>query len=229
MRSFALLTALVGMATAAPHTYLGNMVKHQKRISSNSPIKVSPGKAKDMTISKETTINGTRHTSKSYTKAPDVSAQADLSIDLQLVNNLGGDVLNAYISATGPDKKLFFMGEDGSQIFPASGGSAEPIPIEDPIAIPMPAQGETFDITIPTGFTSGRIYFAQGELTFSVVANADGTDGVVQPDPSNAEDPSADLNWAFVEMTLDPETSEIWANLSFVDFVGLIMSMTLNK
>lgn len=91
----------------------------------------------------------------------------------------------------------------------------------------MPALGESLDITVPVAFSSGRLYFVEGELSFSIVSIGNGGEGLVQPSLS-LEDPARNLNWGFVEMTLT-ETGEIWSNISYVDFIGIIMSMILRS
>lgn len=48
---------------------------------------------------------------------------------------------------------------------------------------------------------------------------ATGVLSLVEPSAVNPDDPSADVNWGFVELTTDP--GGITVNLSYVDFVGL--------
>ncbi|KAG4219496.1 hypothetical protein PC116_g32024, partial [Phytophthora cactorum] len=90
----------------------------------------------------------------------------------------------------------------------------------------MGPQGETTEFTLPDYISSGRIWVAEGELQFFAVAAADGTSQLVEPAAANPSDPSAGVNWGFVELT-NTEEGGIYANISFVDFVGLVMGMTL--
>jgi len=48
----------------------------------------------------------------------------------------------------------------------------------------------------------------------------------VSPDPQNPSDSSAELQWGFAEMTYTP-TGGLFADISFVDFVGMSMGMQL--
>lgn len=223
MRSLSLLAALMGAVSAAPYqAYPVNAVAHKR--NANSFTKATPGK--EPIINEKNMLVGKYHTDKTVTRKGGTKAGDSLTLDL--VNNFGGENLNAYFQAQDPDGKIFFIDTDGNMIYPSSGGSAEPVPVEDPITLKLPGQGETFTVTIPSKFDSGRIYFVDGEMPFSIVHKDDGNEGVVQPDPTAPDDPSSALNWGFVELTLN-EDGELWANLSFVDFVGLILSMTINE
>ena len=57
-----------------------------------------------------------------------------------------------------------------------------------------------------------------------MVATPNG-DGLVEPSFANSADPSANVNWGFVELT--NIATGIWVNISYVDFVGLTIGMTL--
>lgn len=90
----------------------------------------------------------------------------------------------------------------------------------------MAGQGQTTQITIPDYISSGRIWFADGTLNFYVVDTQYGP-GLVEPTAVNPNDPSADVNWGFIELTNNSEDG-LFANLSFVDFVGLPLGMQLS-
>jgi hypothetical protein len=232
MRAFGFLAALVGTAAAAPFTMdlspSSSNIRRAPTNPNNEYTRLDMSKPEKVTVREKDLVKGVYHSDKTVSVAKtQIKAPVEQTIKLKLVNNIGGENLNCYISGADSEGKVFFLGEQANLIYPSSGGSAEPVPVEDPIAIKMPPQGETFEITVPIAFSSGRIYFAQGELEFFMVA-IDGGDGLVQPSISSLEDPSRNINWGFVEMTLT-EDGEIWANISYVDFVGLIMSMTLNN
>jgi hypothetical protein len=228
MRSYALAAALAGTALAAPFTQLGAINKRQSGPQNKFTV-VKAGTIDDVIVNDDTVLNGTYTGDKTKIIKPhQIREPVSGNLPLKLVNNLGGENLKCYIAGTDSDGKVVFLGSDASLIYPTSGGSAEPVPIADPIAITMPAQGETFEITIPIAFSSGRVYFSEGDLAFYMVATGNGGEGLVQPSINNAADPSVDLNWGFVELTLT-EDGVVWANISYVDFVGIIMSMTLNE
>ncbi|KAF2485860.1 hypothetical protein BDY17DRAFT_240952, partial [Neohortaea acidophila] len=86
-------------------------------------------------------------------------------------------------------------------------------------AIPLPSE-----LTIPGYISSCRIWFAVGYLNFSVVATADGA-GLVAPTSVNPTDPSHDVNWGFVELTYTSDG--LWADISYVDFVGLPLGLSM--
>ncbi|KAI1385842.1 uncharacterized protein F4822DRAFT_414289 [Hypoxylon trugodes] len=90
----------------------------------------------------------------------------------------------------------------------------------------MSAQGQTTEFTLPDSLSSGRVWVAEGELQFFSLVDANGVIQLVEPSAVNPSDPSAAVNWGFVELTNTAEGG-IYANISFVDFVGLIMSMKL--
>jgi hypothetical protein len=220
MRSFALLAALMGSALAAPYTHIANT----KRAVENKPTKITKGPSKVM-VTKDNTLNGTFTGDKAMTVSATKTQANERPLNLELINNLGDNV-NAYISGADSEGKVFFLSAEAQLIYPSSGGSAEPKKVEEAIAIPMGAVGETFEITVPISFDSGRIYFVQdGELEFFMVAT-DGGDGLVQPSIHNEGDSARDLNWGWSELTHTAE-GVVWSNISYVDFVGLILSMTL--
>ena len=226
MRSFALLAGLLGTALAAPYASIGRI--HRRAEPENKYTIVNPGNVDDVIVDEDNTLNGTFHTQDTFSiAAAEIQDPVPGNLPLSLVNNLGGQNLNCYISGLDSDGKVVFLGADGTLIYPSSGGSEVPVPVTEPIAIPMPPQGQTLDITLPIAMSSGRVYFAEGELQFFMVFIGTG-DGLVQPSINNIQDPSAGLNWGFVELTLTTE-GVIWANISYVDFVGLIMSMTLRN
>jgi hypothetical protein len=50
---------------------------------------------------------------------------------------------------------------------------------------------------------------------------------MVMPSAVNPSDPSADINWGFVELTNN--SNGLNANISYVDFVGMVLGMTLTN
>lgn len=199
MRSFGFLAALMGTAAAAPFM-------NTESVQSNNVQRSTHKSSKTSSVAANKIKNASDH-----------------PLNLQLVNNIGGSSLNCYITGSDSDNRVFFLGADGNLIYPSSGSSIGPSSIDDSIAISMPDKGETLDITVPVSFSSGRIYFSQGDLSFHMVGNT-----LVQPTVSNANDASHNINWGFVEMSMTPE-GEAWANISYVDFVGLVMSMTMES
>lgn len=187
---------------------------------------VRPGGVKDIVITEDNTLNGTYVDDDTVTMK--IAQSRAPTLDIELVNNFGGGPINMYVHGLDPDNRVVFLGPNGNLIYPSSGGSDIPVRITENLATPLPGQGGTHRITLPMAMHSGRIYFAEGELPFFMVIAGGGLDGLVQPSIHNLEDPSAGLNYAFSEFTLTPE-GVIWSNISFVDFVGLIISMYLRS
>lgn len=187
------------------------------------PVTVKPGGANKLIITKENTLNGTHVPSPEEQKLANVNAGEPLVISM--ANNFGGELF-AYVTAKDPSGAVVMLQSDGSWYFPDPAGSAEPIEVDADVAIPLNGQGESTDITVPDYVTSGRVWVAEGKLQFFTVVDGDGNPQLVQPSAANPEDPSAAVNWGFVELT-NTEEAGIWANISFVDFVGLILGMKL--
>ncbi|CAM1505963.1 Fc.00g116000.m01.CDS01 [Cosmosporella sp. VM-42] len=220
MRSLTLLAALMGSAMAFPFSV--NHLTTRKTNSKGFTI-ATPGGVDDVIITSDNTLNGTVDNSKQHRGS---GTPTPGSLDLALVNNFG-DGVKAYIQGTDTNDAVVFIGADGTTIYPTAAGSGTPVEITEPIAIALGAQGSTTNIKIPIVMSSGRVYFSAGDLHFFIVA-IDSGDGIVQPSIANPSDPSAGLNWGFVELTYTKELA-IWANISYVDFVGMILSMLLEN
>ncbi|KND91695.1 hypothetical protein TOPH_03872 [Tolypocladium ophioglossoides CBS 100239] len=188
---------------------------------------VRPGGVKAIVMTDQNTLNGTYHDPKTKViHKNDRAANANPgSLPIEFVNRFDGGKINAYVTGLDSDNKVVFVTANGTLVYPSSGDSDIPVQIVEDIAIPLPAQGNTFKMTLPITIFSGRVYFAEGDLRFFMVRVPNG-DGLVQPSITNPQDPSSAINWGFVELTYTEELA-IWANISYVDFVGLILSMGL--
>ncbi|KAI4859891.1 glycoside hydrolase family 64 protein [Hypoxylon rubiginosum] len=208
------MRAFFNLAVAAATAFIA------QTIAAPMPIVVKPGTAGDIVMTKENTINGT-HT-------PENPTTASNPLKISLVNNFGGGQLNVYVSGLDTNGAVVMLSDDGSWYYPNPAGSAAPVAIDSNanVAHPMNAQGQTTEFTLPDYLSSGRIWVAEGNLQFFTVAAADGSAQLVEPAAANPSDPSAAVNWGFVELT-NTEEGGIYANISFVDFVGLVMGMTL--
>ena len=98
-------------------------------------------------------------------------------------------------------------------------GSLLPQALTAGIAIPLPPQGQSLEITIPGYIEGARVWFADGRLDFAVVSSVNGS-AFVEPTAVRRNDGSADTNWGFMELTYVADYG-LFANLSFVDFVGM--------
>lgn len=217
MKFLSVVAALLGATMAAPSIDV--------RGDSDLTV-VHPGTIKDMKVTKENTLNGTYHDAQTKVLAAPSLAERAPAIPFEFVNNFSGRAINAYVVGLDPQKRVVFVRQDGSLVYPSSGGSGQPVPIRENIKISMPGKGQKLSMRLPIALESGRIYFAEGELQFAMVRTGDGGDGLVQPSVTNLADPSAGTNWGFVELTFTKEGA-IFANISYVDFVGMILSMSL--
>ncbi|KAH7324976.1 glucanase B [Stachybotrys elegans] len=219
MKSFALLSALLGLTVALP-----TKVFNLRQVNDKGFTIAHPGGSKNVVVEEANTLNGTL-TSNSTVLFHPGKRQIPAQLPLEFVNNFGGSQVNAYLSGLDSNNAIVFLAADGSLIYPSSGGAEVPTLISENIAIPLPPQGETLRIVLPITISSARIYFCEGDLSFFMVKTATG-DGLVQPSLSNLEDPSSGLNWGFVELTYTNDLV-LFANISFVDFVGMILGMQL--
>jgi hypothetical protein len=221
MRFFSVLTALIGSAATV------SALAVPRAETSKGPdgyLEVKPGTFKDLIVTKDNTLNGTYMEEESQivpASKDDMSIMATLP--LNFVNNFGGPI-SAYIVGFDEARRVVFVRRDGSLMYPSSGGSASPVPVGQDGRISL-AAGENLNMVLPIALESARIYYAAADLTFGVVRTPIG-DGLVQPAPNNPTDPSAGINWGFVELTLLPNGT-LYANISYVDFVGLPLGMEL--
>ncbi|KAF1991739.1 glycoside hydrolase family 64 protein [Aulographum hederae CBS 113979] len=218
MRAFiavAAFAAFFGQALAAP-------------IASAYPqdggIIVTPGDVNDVIITAENTVNGTIHPNATLFRTASVSAVEQLPFEF--VNNFGGGQVNAYVTGKDSQNNLVMLKADGTWYYPNPHGATSPQPITEDIKIPLGSQGSTTKIKLPGYISSGRIYFAEGKLQFFTLMGGNGQASLVEPSAVNPSDPSAGINWGFVELT-NNESGGLFANISYVDFVGLVLGMSM--
>jgi hypothetical protein len=212
MRYIAFFAALLGTAVARPLA-----------ASSNGFTEVNPGWIDDIVITKENTLNGTF----APTDPGDIVSAQAAQLAMSFVNNFSGGSINAYVSGLDVNGRVVFLSPSNTWVYPSAGGSSTPVPITDNIALPLPGQGGTLNVVLPDWVTSGRVWFAVGSLQFFMVAIPNG-EGLVTPSHVNPLDPSAGVNWGFVELS-NVANGGVWANISYVDFVGLVLGMKLTS
>jgi len=191
-------------------------------VGNSVAIVVSPGEADSIIITEKNTINGTH---------PDIPSKMlkvranNGKLPLSLINNFANGAVNVYITGKDSNNKVVMLKPDGSFFYPNPAGAKTPTLITQNLAIPLGVRGSTTRVVIPGYISSARIWFAVGTLKFYCFAQADGGVAFVEPSAVNPSDPSAGVNWGFVELTWLP--NGIWANISYVDFVGLPLGMSL--
>ncbi|KAI9827983.1 MAG: hypothetical protein M1819_006826 [Sarea resinae] len=184
---------------------------------------VHPGTAQNLIITSKNTINGSSTPiSNGTTHGPESTQELPLSF----VNNFSGSgSINAYVTGLNTDNQVVFLQSDGSWYVPVA-TSSTPTAITTNVALAVGAEGTTTKFTLPDYISSARVYFAVGELTFFVLEDESGGTSVVTPSSVNPDDPNAGVNWGFVELT-NTADGGLYANISYVDFVGLILGMEL--
>ena len=192
-----------------------------------APIVVHPGTAKDLIITDQNTIYGTAVAHPNgTTKASTFKVEATTNqLPLSLYNNLGAGA-NAYVTGKDINNEVVILQPDGTFFYPNANGATAPQQVTQNIAISLGAKGSTTSLTIPAYISAARIWFAAGNLQFFVISAGGGT-ALVEPSAVNPSDPSAAVNWGFVELTYN--SSGVFANISYVDFVGLPLGMSLTS
>ncbi|KAJ5815703.1 hypothetical protein N7474_007480 [Penicillium riverlandense] len=183
------------------------------------PILVHPGGANDLVLTSQDTLNETISTNGPYQDGPLSAGDAE-QLSVSVYNNFQSDSVNVYITGLDSNGDIVCLTSSGSWYTPSGDSSSTtPQEITEDIAIPIGAYGTTTSFTLPSFFSSGRVWVADGALTFWTVIAATGVLSLVEPSAVNPDDPSASVNWGFVELTTD--SSGVTINLSYVDFVGL--------
>jgi hypothetical protein len=145
-----------------------------------------------------------------------------LSVNLQ--NNTGSDTVYAFVTGQAIDNNnaLMLLEADGqTPYYPTSPpGTGTPLAVD--CAIPLNASGgSSATITIPQ-LAGARLWFSIGSpITFLLNPGP----ALVEPSVSNPSDPNIDLQWDFCEFTFN--STEIYANISMVDFVCLPIALGL--
>ncbi|KAF5725246.1 glucan endo-1 3-beta-glucosidase [Fusarium mundagurra] len=149
------------------------------------------------------------------------------SLMLKLVNNFDREhTIRSYISGLDATGKVFFVSPDGKLIYPKSKEPRVPSEIMEDITLFLGPRSQPLEVPLPSFIRSGRIYFADSDLRFFVVSTGEG-DSVIQPSVTNLHDPNADVNWGFVELSYMDDS--LYANISYVDFVGIVLGMMLTE
>jgi hypothetical protein len=145
------------------------------------------------------------------------------TLDITLENRTDASQVFAYVTGQAIDNgnKVCFIMADGRTPFYPSSPSQVGTPLAENCAIPLGPQGSVTTVTIPH-IAGGRIWFSlDQELTFLINPGP----GVAEPSVTNPTDPNIDISWGFCEFTFTRD--QLYANISYVDFVSLPISMSL--
>ncbi|KAF7896644.1 uncharacterized protein EAF01_009047 [Botrytis porri] len=149
------------------------------------------------------------------------------TLTIELVNQSSSSTVYAYITglAINKNNSVVLLQADGSTLYyptnPSSNGSA----LTEDCAIPLGEPGSTTKVSIPN-IAGGRIWFCiEDTLTFLLDVGLTGP-ALVEPSVNNTSDPNYLKSWDFCEFTYN--SSELFANITYVDFVCLPIALTLN-
>ncbi|KAJ5550824.1 hypothetical protein N7461_005522 [Penicillium sp. DV-2018c] len=147
------------------------------------------------------------------------------TLNFALRNNTTSSQVYAYITGRALDNNgaLFLLRSDGRTAYYPTSPSNILSPLAYDCGIPLGRPGNTTTITIPH-LAGARLWFSQdSRLTFFLNPGP----ALVEPSVSNPSDPNYNLNWAFCEFTWN--NYQLYANLSYVDFVSMPIAMTLTN
>lgn len=153
------------------------------------------------------------------------SAATPATLAVNLVNNTGSGTVYAYVTGMAPDNggAWMFLQADGHTPYYPPSPSAPQTPLGANCSIPLGGQGSTTSISVPH-LVGGRVWFSIGApLQFFVNPGP----GIVMPSVANPSDPNINTQWGFCELTYD--STQLYANISFVDFVSLPIGLSLQS
>jgi hypothetical protein len=146
-----------------------------------------------------------------------------LQIDIE--NTTTSSTVYAYVTgqAINNNNALMLLESDGKTVYYPTSPSATGSALGANCAIPLGAPGTTTSITIPQ-IAGGRIWFSVGSpITFLLNPGP----ALVEPSVSNSSDPNINIMWDFCEFTFN--SSQLYANISYVDFVSIPVSLALTN
>ncbi|QIW96730.1 hypothetical protein AMS68_002248 [Peltaster fructicola] len=148
---------------------------------------------------------------------------------IALLNDSDLGDLHAYITGIAIQQggKRCILKADGHSLYFPADVQAIGSPLAEDCAIPLGAPGSTTVVTIPQ-IAGGRIWIAEGQLTFLLNPAGGDSAALVEPSVLNPSDPNAKVNFGFAEFTLND--AQLYANISYVDFVPkLPIALTLQQ
>jgi len=145
------------------------------------------------------------------------------TLNIALHNQTASTSVYVYITGRAIDNNnaLFLLLADGhTPYFPPS-PAAIGTGIAENTAIALGALGNTVTVTIPH-IAGGRIYFSiDAPLAFFLNPGP----ALVEPSVTNPSDPNINIDWGFAEFTFNHD--QLYANISYVDFVGPPVALDL--
>lgn len=154
-----------------------------------------------------------------------VVVKTNSTLNIALQNQTSSSTVYAYITGLAIDNNnaLFLLQADGKTPYYPSSPSSTLSPLGVNCAIALGAPGNTVTATIPH-LAGARLWFSQDStLAFSLNPGP----ALVEPSSTNKSDPNYNKYWDFCEFTFN--SNQLFANISYVDFVCLPISLTLQN
>jgi len=146
------------------------------------------------------------------------------TLTVALQNQTSSNTVFAYITGQAIDQGnqwVLLQSDAVTPYYPTSPSSIMQ-PLQADCAIRLGAPGSTIQAQIPH-IAGGRIWFSIDQpIQFFLNPGP----ALVEPSVTNSSDPNAQLNWGFAEFTWNAD--QLYANISYVDFVGIPIALTLN-
>ncbi|ODA80490.1 hypothetical protein RJ55_03448 [Drechmeria coniospora] len=143
------------------------------------------------------------------------------TLDIVLRNDTGADQLYAHITGSDENGGVVIIRVDGKSAYHPPSPADRLQPLGADCSIQVGASGSARTISIPR-LSGARIWFSKHEpLAFFLNPGP----ALVEPSATNPADANYNLDWGFCEFTWNAH--ELYANISFVDFVGLPVSLQL--
>ena len=147
------------------------------------------------------------------------------TLQIALQNQTSSSNVYAYITGQQIDNNnaLFLLQSDGKTAYNPTSPSSTLTNLAVNTAIPLGAPGNTVYCTIPH-LAGARLWFSV-DSTLNFYLNPG--PGLVEPSVTNPSDSNISKTWDFCEFTWN--SSQLYANITYVDFVSLPISMTLTN
>ncbi|KAF1985848.1 glycoside hydrolase family 64 protein [Aulographum hederae CBS 113979] len=153
------------------------------------------------------------------------ASATDNTLPISFVNQTSSSTVYAYITGQALDNgnKVFLLQADGKTPYYPDSTSETGTALAANCAIPLGAPGSTKVVAMPR-LAGGRIWFSiDATLTFLVNPGP----GLVEPSINNPTDPNINTDWVFCEFTYN--SFQMFANISYVDFVSIPVALTLTS
>jgi hypothetical protein len=199
----------------------------QKPLQDSAQAQAQPPIQKDVLTSGQAPTIAQDHTPL-FPIAPTTSsdlahANTAATLNFALVNQTTSSNVYAYITGLAIANKnaVFLLQSDGVTAYYPTSPATTGQPLQQNCAILLGAPGTTKTVTIPQ-LAGARIWFSvDSTLTFLLNPGP----ALVEPSVTNPSDPNVNVSWTFAEFTYN--SSQIYANISYVDFVSIPVSLVL--